>query len=178
MLCTIYKWMISWHLDSGKELSGTVSRHIRRCRNCREFARISSSLGQKFNRDAFGFFQRNNDFHNKLDIEITSTLDERPKNRLTPKQRLHFRLIPALTAALLAVLVTSVILFQVAPLTTSRPDKNPVTAFPGAIFTKNPLHIVKKVESPIEAEMNKVRQSIDSAVKFLVSRLDVKIGQE
>jgi hypothetical protein len=28
MFCFIYKWMISWVLDSGKGLPGAVKRHI------------------------------------------------------------------------------------------------------------------------------------------------------
>lgn len=173
MFCFVYKWMISWSLDSGKELPGSVNRHIVGCTSCREFARTSAELAARLTRDAPGFLQRS---HDTLDSKITSALDGKPGHRLTPKRRFHFSPVPVLTAALVVLLVTIAIIFQVIPITSPAPGESSIAEPPGTAIAKNPLPILKKIESPIESEMNKLGKSINSAAKFLVSRLDIKIS--
>ncbi|UCH96786.1 MAG: hypothetical protein JSV88_08010 [Candidatus Aminicenantes bacterium] len=178
MFCFIYKWMISWALDSGKRLPGAVNRHIGRCSGCREFARYSGSLATRLTRDAPGFLQTGYETHDTLNIKITSVLDAKSSPKLTPGRRFNFRPIPALAAALVVLAVAIGIIFQVIPLTGPGPGENSIDKLRESAPVKNPLQVIQQVESPIESEMRSLGQSLNSAAEFLVSCLDVKIGQQ
>ena len=178
MFCFIYKWMISWALDSDKALPGVVNRHIDRCGTCREFARLSGPLATRLTQDAPGFLQKNHDTNGRLNIKITSALDTKTPTQLTRPQRFNFLPKPALAAALVLVVVAIAVILQVIPFTAPAPEEPSIDDLPKSVTVKNPLRILEKVESPIEAEMRSLGQSINSAAKFLVSRLDIKIGQQ
>ena len=173
MFCFLYKWMISWRLDSGKALPGFINRHINRCGTCREFARVSASLGSRLVEDAGKFLQPPG---NALEEKIISALDTNPLPRFTSGRKFSFRPIPALAAAMVVVVVIIGIYIQI-----SSPSPVNDNIFQvdlsETVFVKNPLEVIEQVESPIESEMNSLGQSIHSAAKSLVSSLDFKIGQ-
>jgi hypothetical protein len=177
MFCFIYKWIISWALDSGKGLPGIVNRHIGRCSNCREFARVSGLLATRLTRDAPGFLQRNHDTYDTLNIKITSALDTKSP-QLTLRRRFNFMPRPALAAALVVLTVAIAVIFQVIPFNAPGPGENSIDDLSDSIIVKNPLQVIEQVESPIESEIRSLGQSINSAAEFLVSCLDVKIGQQ
>ena len=79
---------------------------------------------------------------------------------------------PALAAALVLAAVAIAVILQVIPFTAPAPVERSINDLPKSVTVKNPLQIIEKVESPIEAEMRSLGQSINSAAKFLVSRLD------
>ena len=178
MFCFIYKWMISWALDSGKRLPGVMSRHIDRCGNCREFARLSGFLAARLTEDAPGFLQKNHDTDDWLNIKISSALDTKTPPQLTRRPRFNFMPKPALATALVLLAVAIAVIFRVIPLTAPAPGGPSINELSKPVTVKNPLQIIEKVESPIESEMRSLGQSINSAAKFLVSRLDIKIGQQ
>jgi hypothetical protein len=178
MFCFIYKWMISWALDSGKGLPGPANRHIDRCGSCREFARLSGFLAARLTQDAPGFLQKNHDTYDWLNIKITSALDTKTPTQLTQRKRFNFMPKPALAAALVLVAVIIAVIFQVIPFTAPTPVERSINDLSESVTVKNPLKVIQQVESPIETEMRSLGQSINSAAKFLVSRLDVKIGQQ
>jgi hypothetical protein len=178
MFCFIYKWIISWALDSGKGLPGVVNRHIGRCSSCREFARVSGLLAARLTKDAPGFLQRSPDTYDTLNIKITSALDVKSPPQLTLRRRFNFMPKPALAAALVVLAVAIAIFFQVIPFTAPGTVENSINDLSESVIVKNPLQVIKQVESPIESEIRSLGQSINSAAKFLVSRLDVKIGQQ
>jgi len=178
MFCFIYKWIISWVLDSGKELPGAAKRHIDRCSNCREFARLSGFLAARLTKDASGFLQKNHDTNEWLNIKISSALDTKTPTHSTRKHRFNFMQKPALAAALVLVAVVIAVIFLVIPFTAPTPNGPPLNELSNPVIVKNPLKVIKQVESPIESEMRSLGNSINSAAKFLVSCLDVKIGQE
>ena len=178
MFCFVYKWIISWKLDSGKGLPGVVNRHIDRCGNCREFARLSGFLATRLKQDAPGFLQRNHDTNDSLNIKIASALETNTPTQLTRKPRFNFMLKPALAAALVVLAVAIAAIFQVIPFNAPAPGERSIKDLSESVTVKAPLQILEKVESPIESEMRSLGQSINSAAKFLVSRLDIKIGQQ
>jgi hypothetical protein len=173
MFCFIYKWIISWALDSAKKLPETANRHIDRCSNCREYARLSGFLATRLIQDAPGFLQKSHDTHDMLNIKITAVLDTKTPTQLTRKPHFNFMLKPALAAALVLVAAVIVVIFQVISFTTPAPGERSFNDLPYSVTIKNPLKIIEKVESPIESEMRSLGQSINSAAKFLVSRLDI-----
>ena len=178
MICFIYKWIISWVLDSGKELPGAVTRHIDRCGSCREFARVSGSLAARLTRDAPGFLQKNHDTNEWLNIKISSALDTKTPTYSIRKQRFNFMPKLALTAALVLIAVITAVIFLAIPFTTPTPAEPSINELSNPVTAENPLKIIQQVESPIESEMHSLGKSLNSAAKFLVSCLDVKIGQE
>lgn len=178
MFCFIYKWIISWTLDSGKVPPGIVNRHIDRCGSCREFARLSGLLAARLTQDAPGFLQRSHDTYDSLHIKINSTLDTNSPTQLTRGRRFNFMPKPALAAALVVLAVAIAVIFQVIPFTAPGPGERSINGFSESVIVKNPLQVIQQVESPIESEMRSLVQSINSAAKFLVSCLDVKIGQQ
>ena len=178
MFCFIYKWMISWGLDSGKRMPGAVNRHIDRCSTCREFARLSGFLSTRLTEDAPGFLQKNHDTDDWLNIKISSALDTKAPPQLKRRPSFNFMPKPALAAALVLLAVAIAVIFRVIPLTAPAPGGPSINELSKPVTVKNPLQIIEKVESPIESEMRSLGQSINSAAKFLVSRLDIKIGQQ
>ncbi|MGD2087220.1 MAG: hypothetical protein PVH61_13635 [Candidatus Aminicenantes bacterium] len=179
MFCFIYKWMISWAMDSDKRLPGIVNRHIDRCSSCREFARLSGPLATRLTQDAPGFLQKNHETNDRLNVKITAALDTKTPTQLTRRQRFNFLPKPALAAVLVLAVVAIAVILQVIPFTAPAPPvERSSNDLPKSVTIKNPLQILAKVESPIESEMRSLGQSINSATKFLVSRLDVKIGQQ
>ena len=178
MFCFIYKWIISWVLDSGKELPGAAKRHIDRCSGCREFARVSGSLAARLTQDAPGFLQKSHDTNEWLNIKISSALDTKTPTHSTRRHRFNFMPKPALAAALVLVAVATAVIFLVSPFTAPAPVRPSINDFSKPITVKIPLKVIQQVESPIESEMRSLGKSINSAAKFLVSCLDVKIGQQ
>ena len=176
MFCFIYKWIISWALDSGKGLPGAANHHIGRCSGCREYTRLSGLLATRLSQDAPGFLQRGHDSYDTLNIKITSALDAKSPPQLTPMRRFYFMPKPALAAALVVLAVAIAVIFQVIPFTAPGTGERSINDLSESIV-KNPLKVIEQVESPIESEIRSLGQSINSAAKFLVSRLDVKIGQ-
>jgi hypothetical protein len=178
MFCFIYKWIISWVLDSGKELPGAAKRHINRCSGCREFARLSGFLAARLTQDAPEFLQKSHDTNEWLNIKISSALDTKTPTHSTRRHRFNFMPKPALAAALVLVAVATAVIFLVSPFTAPAPVRPSINDFSKPITVKIPLKVIQQVESPIESEMRSLGKSINSAAKFLVSCLDVKIGQQ
>jgi len=175
MFCFIYKWMISQALDSGKDLAGVVTRHIQHCSACGDFYRLSQSLNHTLVREASRFLGESND---TLNEKIISAIDTRSAPRLT-KRRIPLP-ISALAAALVVVAVTVGILLQTIPVNvnTSISNKNPLNELTEFDIANISLkEIIGRVESPIESEMLYLKQSITSASEFLISCLDIKIGE-
>ncbi len=170
-----YRWMISQALDSGKGLAGVVTRHIRHCKACGDFYRLSQSLNHKLVQEGSGFLKESND---TLNEKIISALVTKSTPPLT-KSRIHLP-IPALTAALVVLAVTVGIILQTIPVNVNTPstNKNPLSALSEFDIAKVSFkEIIGRIESPIESEMLDLKQSIKSAAEFLISCLDVKIGE-
>lgn len=179
MFCFFYKWMISRTQDLGKSkaLPGLVSRHINRCRACREFVRFSQSLPGRFTLDVPGFLQESNHF---LEEKMIAGLAAKPLTGL-PRKR-HLLTIPALSlAAVLVILVVSAgIIFKIIPAAPPGPiDKGEKTIaqISESTLAKIPFKsIVGRMESSVEAEMRGLEKSVKSAAKHLASCLDFKIA--
>jgi hypothetical protein len=177
MFCFLYKWMISRARDLGKGLPGPVSRHISRCRGCREFDRFSQALPVRFARDLPGFLQERNHF---LEEKMIAGLAAQPVRGLPRKRR--FLPVPALSfaAALVILVVSAGIIFKIIPGAAPGPvDKGEKTigsisesTFAGIPFTG----MVGRMESSVEAEMRGLEKSVKSATQHLASCLDFKIG--
>lgn len=175
MFCFIYKWMISRALDSysggpGEKLRlpGVVTRHMRRCSSCGEFARLSGSFVHRLVQDGPGFLGGSNE---PLDEKIISALAAEPRPVRRPRRKWLPRLsvpVPALAAALAVIVVAMGIILRVVP-TAPGISENPINDL-GKSLPKLE-EILGSVESPIEKEMRSVGESIESAGEFLLACL-------
>ena len=176
MFCFIYKWKISWALDSGKSLPGWVNRHIRHCKGCCEFARASGALTARLVREAPVFPRES---HGSLKEEIISALTEKPEPRLSYGRRFNFRPLPAFAAVLVVAAVLVGIVSRFIPLAPTHTGGPAFNGLPESVAIKMPLQdLAGGVESPMETEMLSLEQSISSATGFLVSCLEIRIGQQ
>ena len=179
MFCLIYRWMISWALDSGKSLPRWVNHHMRHCEDCREFSRVSRDLTARLVREAPGFTRES---HDSLKEKIIANLNEKSPAGLSPRypqHSLNFRLLPAFAAVILVGVIVIGIAFRVIPLAPTKTTGSAFTGLPESRVIKMPLQgLANGVESPIETEMHSLGQSLSAATEFLVSCLDINIGQK
>ena len=180
MFCTIYKWKISRAMDSQKAASGLVQRHIHRCDSCREYAKLCASLKPKFTRDKQAVFQN---FDENLNKKIMSAIPEKtqpgsePERKILVQKTLFRRpsLIPSLAAALSVLVIVISILFFAIPRSKQRQPLGQISAL---VSAASPEDVLSKVESPLEKEYTELKRALESTSKFLISSLDLRIGQQ
>jgi len=179
MVCFIYKWFISRALDLGQGLPGFVTRHIHRCKTCREFSHLSEMLNQGLVKGASQFL-RESKRDDSLNEKILSALAAKP-GLVLPKRRTFLSAafpVPVLAAAVVVLVATIGIILQTIPsrvLNTGQDLMNGLSEF--GIKKTSLQDIVGRVESPLEAEMQELKQSVNSAAEFLISNLDIRIDQ-
>jgi len=169
MFCTLYKWLISQAVDSGKPVSGLVRRHLRGCAACREYAQFSQSINQRSAQDIGDILKAHD---GALDEKIISGLSKAPESR-TPSARKPV-LIPAVAAAsALFIIAISIILLTI-------PKSSPFDPLKAIYeFDISQASLEKKIEtieSPLEEEFQGLKQSLNSTAKFLISCLEQGIG--
>ncbi|UCC39041.1 MAG: hypothetical protein JSV96_14705 [Candidatus Aminicenantes bacterium] len=171
MFCSIYKWQISRALDSRKSLSGSVAHHIRRCPSCREFAQFSESLENKCTEDMSALL---NGYNGRLNAKAISALDKHPEPKPAPKRRPA--LIPVLATAAVLLVVSISILWIIIP---SSNKVTPLNQLSELGITKTSFeNMLGKVGSPFEEEFVELKQTMKSTANFLISRIDVRIGED
>lgn len=171
MFCSIYKWYISRALDSGKPLSGAAGRHIRRCASCREFAQFSESLENKCVKDVPGFLDGYNE---ELNEKIISVLATQPEPKSPPRRKPA--LIPVLASASALLVISIGIVWLVLP---SSDEITPLNQLSQLGISKTSFeNVLVKIDSPFEEELIELKQTLKSTTDFLLSRVDIKIGEE
>jgi len=170
MFCSIYKWYISRALDSGKSLPGSVRRHIRRCASCREFAQFTESLENRFVEDMPGFLD---DYNKALNEKIISALDKHPGPKSAPKRRPA--LVPVLAAASALLVISICIVWLVLPSSNKITPLNQLSQL--GISKISFENMLVKIDSPYEEELTELKQTLKSTADFLLSRVDIKIGE-
>jgi hypothetical protein len=87
--------------------------------------------------------------------------------------------VPALAAGLVVLVVTIGIIFQVGPGRVPEVGEGTASSLEAFDFDKISLpEILERVESPIEVEMDNLKQSMKSAAEFISSVVDVQIGAD
>ncbi|MFB0564344.1 MAG: hypothetical protein ACETWK_01530 [Candidatus Aminicenantaceae bacterium] len=171
MFCSVYKWLISQSLDSGKPFSVPVRRHLRHCTSCQEFAQFSESLEHRCVQDIQDFLK---DYNEALKGKIISVLDTTPEPRKVPARK------PILVPVLASVIVLLIVAISIIFLTVST-SKNvaPLNYLSELDITQTSLEdAVVKIESPYQGEILELRKSINSTTDYIRSCLDFKIGEE
>ena len=170
MFCSIYKWYISLALDSGKPLGGLAGRHIRRCASCREFARFSESLENRCVKDVPGFLDSYNE---ELDKKIISSLAAQPSPKSPPRRKPA--LVPVLAAASALLIISIGIVWLVLPSSNKITPLNQLSQL--GISRTSFENALVKIDSPFEEELVELKQTLKSTADFLLSRVDIKIGE-
>jgi hypothetical protein len=180
MFCSIYKWKISQAMDSGKPVSSNVKRHMVKCDSCREYAEFCSSLKPKFIQDKQYTLE---DFDQGMNEKIMAAIPEKAEmvSETGKKPRLHLwpsrrpALIPSLAAAVFVLVIVIGLLFFILP----RPKQTPpIGQISTLISAASPGDVLSKVESPLEKEYTELKRAFESTSKYLISSLDLRIGQQ
>ncbi|MCK4760573.1 MAG: hypothetical protein KAW12_00140 [Candidatus Aminicenantes bacterium] len=175
MFCSIYKLLISQAEDTGKGLPGFVTRHLHRCDDCREFSRVSVSLTHRLTEEAGEFFQGRD---KGLEERIISAVDRERKTQPVLRRRPYFLPRPVLAATVLVLAVSLGIIFQVIPPGDAGTNNN---LFNGLTVLELKLpeapieDIAVRVESPMTSELDGVKETVESGVKFIATVLDFNI---
>jgi hypothetical protein len=169
----INKWFISRSSDTGKKLPGFVTRHLRSCSGCQKFSRLSGLLAQRLIRDGGVLLRERDDLLNE---RINSSLGPEPRPIITMKRKPFHIFVPAFAAALFILVVAMGVILQNTHPGPTLPGQNPLTGLSGLVSGNATLpELVRRVESPMESEMSGLKQTVNSAAKFLISCLDIKI---
>jgi len=180
MFCSIYKWKISQAMDQGKPISSNVKRHLAKCESCREYAEFCTSLKPKFIRDKQNMLE---DFDEGMKEKIMAAIPEKPERvSVTGKNpRWHLwpsrrpALIPSLAAAASVLVIVIGLLFFILP----RPKQTPpIGQISTLISAASPGDVLSKMESPLEKEYAELKRAFESTSKYLISSLDLRIGQQ
>jgi hypothetical protein len=171
MKCLIYKWLISWSLDSKKNLPSYIRRHMQSCAGCREFARFSRSLDSRMGNDAEKLFANGPE---NLTINIPLEPSFPLEKRSMPKRRLF--LIPAATTILAGLFFVVIVFLR--PVFLQRAGSLPerIASIHELVVSEYSLpRVVTKAESPIESEWLSLQKAVKSTSDFFVSCFDFGI---
>lgn len=178
MFCTIYKWLISQAVNSGKPLSGRLLRHTQRCSSCHEFAQFCGSLRARFAQDKQAILDNHDKaFDQKIISAVHQELTSIPGRRAEPsKERTHRpALVPIFAAAFLILAVSISIIFLTVPRSEKELSLGNISEL---VSAASPQDILGKLESPLEREYLELKQTFDSTTKFLLSSFNYHIGQQ
>ncbi|GEM_PF-2189812 len=178
MFCSIHKLLISRAVDSKKQIPAFTKRHLGRCDSCQEFAQLCRSLKQRFAHDTSAILKG---YNKEIDQKVISALSEIKESRSTlsrPGLVPHLFskrtfLVPSLIAASLVLVISISILFLTLPRSS---EVNSLANISDIFNRAHPAHILEKAESPLEKEYIELIETIESTAKFLISRLDVRLG--
>ena len=170
MFCSVYKWLISQALDSGKNVSKPVSRHLRHCSSCREFAAFCGELKEKATQEKIDFLDKADEALNK---KIISSLakDTATSEAISRKPFLR----PVLAAASMALIIFSgIFIFNTINKDRSTPS--------GSLFSLSAVdvpveNVLGKIDSPIQDEILSLKETMRIASEFLYACVDPKLGQ-
>lgn len=172
MRCIYFKWKISGSIDDKSEMSSSVSRHLRKCSNCREFYRTSLSMGREmagsgcadyeFDREAFT-------------DRIAERIDFDRPEVISRRKYLPYNAIAA--GILLLVLVLLTVPY----------NRDNETNMSGAIkditnllppksqeLIARPTEIASLISDPYAREIAGLRKNAESAFKFALSCTGLK----
>jgi len=179
MFCSIHKLLISRAVDSKKQIPAFTKRHLGWCDSCQEFAQLCGSLKQRFTHDTSAILKG---YNKAIDQKVISALPEIKESRSTLSRpglvsNLFSKrtfLVPSLVAASLVMVISISILFLTLP---RSKEVNSLANISDIFNRAHPALILEKAESPLEKEYIELKETIESTAKFLISRLDVRLGQ-
>ena len=171
MFCSIYKWNISKALDSEMPFSNRLKHHIEHCSACQEFVDFSESLQKKTVAAKPDLSQG---YPTTLPFRIMSSLDtpEKPKS----KPGLTHYLVPATTSAALILVVSTSVYFLTSPRNTPLESLDVLLPLNQAQASLG--ETLNRLDSPLETEYQNLKLAVESTTEYLISRFDIKLGQE
>lgn len=170
MFCSIYKWLISQALDSGKPLSKSLSRHLNRCTSCREFVNLHRSLEEMNIKDLPCLPEER---ERAIAAKIISALNRSPEEEKAPTRRAV--LLPVFVSALVLVAIATSIYFLAVPRSGPGYLLDSFAEIDGTISSFEDR--LERMGFPLEAEYADLKQTMKSTTEFFASYLDIKIGQ-
>jgi hypothetical protein len=167
MLCSSTKRLISRREDTGRPLSARAERHLLSCTSCREFERFCLSLKT----ESVNALNKTSEEKTALNSRVLSALKQDSVRR--PGRTRGWKLIPAPALAGLAAVAVIGLVWLGYPRGSSLSDIDRLIDLETVEALKNE---VVSVESPLQQEKEEFEKTLDSAVRFLISRLDPGLG--
>jgi hypothetical protein len=169
MFCSIYKWLISQALDSGKNVSKPVNRHLHNCSSCREFAAFCGELKVRTDKEKIEFLERKEE---ALNQKIISALAKDTAPRNIPSRKPLLR--PVLAAASLALIIFSgIFIFN----TANRDQAVPSDSLFSLSAVDVPVDsVLMKIDSPLQDEILSLKETMKTASEFLYACVDPGLG--
>lgn len=176
MRCALSRWMISRAADTGKKPPRSVERHIGRCGACRDYARFTASLEDRFDGGREAFLAEVPGFPlNETAWDAAAGQEDRPASF---GRRFALRPLPA-SAGVLVIAAAAVLLFRVVA---REPGPRPEDRTAAQAALKSLLAApddlkgaLTGAESSLERERRILEKSIASAAEYLQARLNIKI---
>jgi len=162
---------VSKALDSGKPYSDRVKHHLNRCTSCREFVKFSERLQTK-TAAAKPDFSRG--YSTSLPHRVMANLDTLPASK--SKRGLQRYLVPVTTSAVLILAVSASVLFLTSPRNVALEPLDEL--LPLSQAQTNLGDTLKKLDSPLETEYQSLKNTVEATTEYLISRFDIKLGQE
>lgn len=171
MFCSIYKWNISKALDSEMPFSNRLKHHLEHCKTCREFVDFSESLQKKAVAAKPDLGQG---YPTTLPHRIMSSLDTSQKPKSKPGRTRY--LIPITTSAALILTISTSVYFLTSPRVATLESLDAMLPLNQAQASLG--ETLNKLDSPLETEYQSLKYVVESTTEFLISRFDIKLGQE
>jgi len=171
MFCWYFRLLISGAFDSGKQLSQRTRNHIEHCEKCRKFYTLCRST------DA-GLSQQAESTDSKLSGRLRQRIIDSVSEKKVKKHKVGYRLRPVLAAAaVIAIVLTGIFVLNLNQEST-RPERH--IDFPGNIQVLInrglAMDVPGLIESPLAVEMDNIEGDTESAVRFLIDCVSIRIN--
>lgn len=177
MLCTITKWFISRSLDTDKEIPVPFRRHLQKCASCQEFQRAALRIQSRSVQDAGELISNTPEGLSERIKTHVFQQDASAQEKYGQKKHHSRWLIPAASTAAGAALLTVLLLIQPFQNQPKFRDNKELSLF--NLLTR-PAEKVKnvslEVESPYERELETLQKAARSASRYVLDKLDLRIG--
>ena len=159
----IFKRLISFYRDSGREFPELLLRHLTKCPECRAFQGFCDDLQRRAASDAEGLPRPDgwNSIPSLPDLSPSAFVPRTPFGKR--------RMRPAVAALTIATLAAAVLLLQ-QPFR-SRMDRSVLESIPTPSAALRRIEL--RFESPLEVELRRIEDAINSASESLRTRITI-----
>lgn len=177
MLCAITKWFISRALDTNKEMPVLFRRHLTKCASCREFVWASRRIETRAARDAGQLMEKTPaGLSERIKANVFQP-DDSPQEAYKPLKTRSRWLIPMASTAAAAALLAVILFVQPFQNQKQTPDNKELSLFNSLTRPAEKVKNVSlEVESPYERELETLRKAARSASRYVLDKLDLRIG--
>jgi hypothetical protein len=169
MFCWYFKYLISRAADSNRQLSQRTRNHIEHCEMCRKFYSLCRSMDASLREQA-----------DNPDSKLSGRLKERIINSVSEKKVKTYKVDIRLRTVLAAAAVIAVVLAGIFVLSLNREKTVPQSDIGLAGRFERLSGIASDlpglIESPLATEIDNIEEDTESAVRFLIDCVSIRIN--